>query len=255
MTMPKPARDLALRLGADPRRTPGPVRLTQSGELRLSVGSQPWLNFDARHCMATSSCSFRWHARLWPFGWLSATHALQAGKGQHDVTALGTLPLLRGVPGLALTRAAIVQYLADLPYAPDAMLHNPALLWRVVDANRLSVSCGMGAMRVDVIFALDADGRVASAQAENPAQGATALLLPAPCHSQFFDYRREHGRWVPFATQGAWGVKGETLPCRRSNIDSWELTAAPRYFRPVWSSPLRTKAAAPHRFEEQRHEI
>ena len=103
MSLPKPVRDLALRLGAKEAGAAGQVVLTQEGQMKLALISSRWHSFTARQTLAVTSCAFWWHARFWPFGYLSVTDALQAGRGQLDVTALGLIPLLRSAPSVTLT--------------------------------------------------------------------------------------------------------------------------------------------------------
>jgi len=102
MTLPNEVRALALRLGADPSRVTGHSVLRQTGEMKLSLASQRWHRFSARQTMAVTSCAFDWHAQFSPFGYLSLTDALKAGRGQLDVTALGLIPLVRSAPSVAL---------------------------------------------------------------------------------------------------------------------------------------------------------
>ena len=227
MSLPKPVRDLALRLGAKEADAAGQVVLTQEGQMKLALISSRWHSFTARQTLAVTSCAFWWHARFWPFGYLSVTDALQAGRGQLDVTALGLIPLLRSAPSVALTKGEMQRYLAELPFAPDAMLHNRALSWRVIDENRIAVSCGPAAMQTEVTFALNADGRVASASADDRPRSTTAPYLPTPWRAELSDYRLIQGRWVPFAGQVAWAIDGVEVPYWRGVLSGWTLSTPP----------------------------
>lgn len=227
MTLPHAVRDLALRLGANETGVAGPTVLTQAGEMKLSLTSRRWHAFTARQTMAVTSCGFSWHARFWPLGYLSVTDALQAGRGQLDVTVLGLFPVMRCKPSVALTKGEMQRYLAELPYAPDAMLHNRALSWRVEDANQIAVSCGPAAMQTEVVFALDADGRVASATAADRPRSMTAPHLPTPWRGEFSDYRLIQDRWVPFAAQVAWVIDGVEVPYWRGVLSSWTMALPP----------------------------
>lgn len=235
MTLPKAVRDLALRLGADPTRVVGQVQLTQSGEMKLSLDAQTWLPFSAQQTMSVTNCAFSWRARFWPLGYLSVIDALHTGKGRLDVTALGFIPLVRTKPSAALTKAEMLRYLAELPFAPDAILHNPALSWHAVDANQLAVSCGTGAMRSEVVFALDANGRVASASASDRPRSATAPHLPTPWRGAFSDYRHQHGRWIPFSGQVAWVIDGVENLYWRGSLTRWAMSAPAPFAGPVWA--------------------
>jgi hypothetical protein len=227
MTLPSEVHDLALRLGAKESGGAGQTVLRQKGAMKLSLTSDRWHSFTARQTMAVTSCAFDWHARFWPFGYLSVTDALHAGRGQLDVTALGVIPLVRGAPSVALTKGEMLRYLAELPFAPDAILHNRALGWRVIDANQIAVSCGPAAMQTEVVFALNADGRVASASARDRPRSIKPPYLPTPWRGEFSDYRHQQGRWVPFAGQVSWVIDGIEVPYWRGVLTHWAMASPP----------------------------
>lgn len=239
MTLPEDVRGLALRLGANETRVAGQSLLTQTGEVKLSPDSDRWYAFSARQTMAVTACAFQWRARIRPIGYLTVTDALQAGKGQSDVTALGVVPWVRRPASVALTKIEMIRYLAELPYAPDAMLHNRALGWRVLDTNRIAVSAGPAAMQIEVIFALDVDGRVASATAQDRPRSTQTPYLPTPWSIEFSDYRLQHGRWVPFAGQAAWRIDGVQTPCWRGMLSGWSMSSPP-FAAPVKAAASRT---------------
>jgi len=223
MTLPGAVRELALRLGADPSRAVGPVTLTQEGQMKLRSDTDGWLPFTAWQTMSVTHCAFSWHARFWPFGYLQVVDALAAGKGRMDVTLLGLIPVVRARPTAALTKGELIRYLAELPFAPDAMLHNRALDWREEDGNRLVVGTGTGGFRAEVVLSLDPDGRVASVHAADRPRSATPPTLPTPWHGCYSDYRQRQGRWVPFAGQVAWQIDGQDNLYWRGTLTGWSL--------------------------------
>lgn len=225
--LPREVRDLALRLGADPARVAGQSIFRQDGEMKLSLNSSAWHRFSACQTIAVTSCAFDWQAQFRPFGYLSVTDALKSGKGQLDVTALGMIPLVRSAPSVALTKAEMLRYLAELPFAPDAMLHNRALSWRVIGTDELAVSCGPTAMQTEVILKLNPDGRVASATAQDRPRSTKAPYLPTRWHGVFSDYRHQYGRWVPFAAAVSWIIDGQDVPYWRGRLSNWAMPSAP----------------------------
>jgi osmotically-inducible protein OsmY len=248
MTLPRPVRDLALRLGANETVVAGQTELTQEGEMKLSVTSRHWHSLTARQTIAVTSCTFSWQARFWPFGYLSVTDALQAGRGRLDVTALCVIPVMRSERSVALTKGELQRYMAELPFAPDAILHNRALGWRVVDANQIAVSCGPAAMQTEVVFALDADGRVASATVPGLPHSVTAAHLPTSWFSEFSDYRLIQGRWVPFSGQVACVIDGVEVPYWRGGAyqlgNGSAARCRPRTLFPfAWSAIMNTDPA------------
>lgn len=224
MTLPTAARDLALRLCASHTRCADHVTLAQSGNMKLRLDTDGWLPFKASQTLQITTCAFSWRARFWPLGYLTVIDALVAGEGRMDVTVLGIFPLVRARSSAALTKGELQRYLAELPYAPDAMLHNPVLEWRVLDRTRLAVATRIGAVRAEVVFSLDPDGRIGSVRAEDRPRSVTAPTLPTPWEGEFTDYRHCQGRWVPFAAQVAWVIDGQQNLYWRGTLTNWSMT-------------------------------
>lgn len=231
MTHPQSVRDLAVRLGADPSGGISQVHFRQSGQMKLSLTSERWRTFNAEQTMSVLSCAFLWRARFRPLGYLCVVDALEFGKGRLDVSAFGILPVLRTRPTAALTKAERLRYLAELPFAPDAMLTNPALSWREVDADHLVVSCGTGPMRAEVTFELNTEGRVAGVSATDRPRSATSPTLPTPWIGAFSDYRQIAGRWVPGSGQVAWVIGGTPIWYWRGTVHDWSIGIKPEMVR------------------------
>lgn len=224
MTLPASLRDLAQRLGADPVPRFDGITLRQRGEMTLSLRSNRWMPFTAQQHVSTKTCAFSWRARFWPLGFLTVIDALKEGRGRLDVTAFGLIPLVRAPHSQALTKGELLRYLAELPFAPDAMLHNPFLQWRAIDATHLAVSAGQGSARAEVIFTLNADGRVGEVFAADRPRSVTPPHLPTPWHGNLSDYRWHNDRWLPFAGQIAWVINGQEVPYWRGTLTEWATT-------------------------------
>jgi len=224
--IPAEVRDLARRLGADPEPGARMVALTQTGQMRLNLSSDRWLAFTARQTIALTSCDFDWQARFLPFGLLAVADALQDGKGRLDATALGFVPVLRSMPGPALARGELMRYLAELAYAPDAILHNRHLRWRVENAETLHVGAGSGGDAAEVRLSLGADGRIASIFASDRPRSARPPILPTPWQGGFSDYRQREGRWIPYSGQIGWQIDGVELLYWRGQLTDWGLREA-----------------------------
>lgn len=161
--LPLAVRELAVRLGANPGADIREVQLTQTGRMKTDLNATVWLPFTANQKISTHACAFDWLAHAGPLGVISARDALAAGEGSLDVTALGFIPVARAEHSPALVRGELMRYLAELPLAPDAILHNRELRWREVSPGRLAVSAGSGDTAGEVHLSLDGDGRVAVA--------------------------------------------------------------------------------------------
>jgi hypothetical protein len=63
---------------------------------------------------------------------MELVHGIAEGrhKTEADVRALGLIPIVRAERTPALQRGQLMRYLAELAWAPDAILHNTELRWR-----------------------------------------------------------------------------------------------------------------------------
>ncbi|MDP1908890.1 MAG: hypothetical protein Q8K85_11365, partial [Hyphomicrobium sp.] len=150
--LPPAVYELALRLGADPKAGPHEVRLTQAGRMKTALEATSWMKFTATQTMSLRDCAFDWRARFGPFGAIAARDALAAGEGRLDVTALGFIPIARATPSVALLRGELMRYLAEIAWAPDAILHNTELNWRSEGPGALVVSAGVGEAACEVVL-------------------------------------------------------------------------------------------------------
>ncbi|NDC58414.1 MAG: hypothetical protein EBZ50_06245 [Alphaproteobacteria bacterium] len=220
--LPAAAYDLALRLGADPNFEVRNVRLTQTGRMKTKLDAASWMSFTAKQTIATRLCALDWFAHLGPFGLVSARDALDAGEGRLDVTALGFIPIARTPHTAALVKGELMRYLAEIPWAPDAILRNAALRWREVGPDTLAVSAGSGDSACEVALSLDSDGRIAATFAPDRPRSAIAPNLPTPWRGRFSDYRRHRDRWIPFAGEVGWEIEGKEIVYWQGQITHWD---------------------------------
>ncbi len=216
--------ELALRLGVNPSDGPISVNLTQTGRMKAKIDAESWMAFTATQSISTRTCAFDWRARAGPLGIISGRDALENGEGRFDITALGFIPLARAAHSAALVRGELIRYLAELPWAPDAMLLNPELRWRKDGADGFVVGAGVGAgdTAVEVALSLDTNGRIAGAFASDRPRSAVAPFLPTPWRGRFSDYRQHEGRWLPFAGEVGWEIDGAERVYWQGRIESWE---------------------------------
>jgi hypothetical protein len=222
--LPAAVYDLAMRLGVKPSDQRSSVRLTQTGRMKRKLGVESWMKFTATQTISTRACEFDWRARAGPFGAVSANDALQNGGARFDIIALGFIPIARAEHSSALIRGELMRYLAEIAWAPDAILLNTELRWREDAPDRLAVSAGSGDRAAEVMLGLDNEGRIASAFAPDRPRSATLPVLPTPWRGRFSDYRLHGTVWLPFAGEVAWEIDAKPEAYWQGRIEHWQAS-------------------------------
>jgi len=220
--LPAAVYDLAIRLGVKPDDNRSSVRLTQTGRMKRNLDTPSWMAFTAVQTIASDGCEFDWLAKFGPFGMVSARDALEHGEGRLDIMALGFIPIAGAKHTPALVRGELMRYVAELAWAPDAILGNAALRWRVEGPATLAVSAGAGPTASEVMLNLDSHGRIAGAYAPDRPRSVAASFLLTPWRGQFSDYRLHEKRWIPFAGEVAWEIDGESKTYWQGRLQRWE---------------------------------
>lgn len=196
--------------------------MRQTGVMRTDA-AHPWMAFRARQTMTIDRIGFVWRARTGPLGCVSVTDALEDRGPRLSVTALGVVPLVRVVADDKLIKGELLRYLAELPYCPDAILHNHGLRWEAPDADVLRVTGAHSGVSARIEFTLNADGFITSAYAPDRPRLEGKTSVEGPWRCTLGDYRPHQGRRLPFAAQAAWIIDGEETPVWRGRIDDWTL--------------------------------
>ncbi|RYZ12158.1 MAG: hypothetical protein EON61_08990 [Alphaproteobacteria bacterium] len=223
--LPAAVYDLALRLGANTR-AGRDVALMQTGRMRQDPASG-WMKFSARQTISSHACAFEWRARTGPLGMVSIRDALSGGEGALDVRVLGFIKIAHRDPSPALTRGELMRYLAEVAWAPDAILFNTALRWRSDGPDRLMVGAGAGDAEAEVTLTLDSDGRIASVFAADRPRGVKDTFTPTPWQGRFTDYRQRQGFWLPFSGEVSWAIGASTFVYWEGRIEEWEARKIP----------------------------
>ena len=223
--LPPAVYDLALRLGANTH-AGRDVALRQTGRMRQDPASG-WMKFTARQFISSYTCAFEWCASTGPFGMVSVRDALSGGQGALDVRTLGFIKIAHMSPSPALTRGELMRYLAEVAWAPDAILFNTALRWRSDGPDRLIVGAGAGDAAAEVTLTLDGDGRIASVFAADRPRGVKDTFTLTPWQGRFTDYRQHKGFWLPFSGEVSWTIGASTFVYWEGRIEGWEARKIP----------------------------
>lgn len=206
--LPPLVRDFALRSGGQVAAGQLALVLTQNADLRLRRGGL-FQRYQARQIVAVGEAGFVWQARrrFGPLSWLLVTDALVAGQGRLEARLFGALPVAKA-SGVEVTLAEAFRYLAELPWAPDAILGNPEVEWRVIAPDEVEARLNTRVGTARVVFGFDAAGDIVTMQArQRPATDPSGRPVRYDWRGQFGDYCQVGQRRLP-----AYGEVGYVYP-------------------------------------------
>lgn len=141
------------------------------------------------------------------------------GQGLLEARLFGSVPVAR-VTGAEVSKGELMRYLAELAWAPHAMLRNARLRWREIDAATVEVSAdsASGPARVRLVFE---DGDITGIEADDRPRMVGSRPIPTPWRGRFFDYRRLDAWRVPTCAEVSWILEGQLCPVWRGKVTSY----------------------------------
>jgi uncharacterized protein DUF6544 len=197
------------------------VRLSQTGDMRANPGDH-WRTFTATQTIAVREPGFLWLARMriLPCVFADILDGLTDGNALLEVRLFGSIRLARSA-GPDVARGEVMRYLAELPWAPWAMVQNRHLSWREIDANTIEVSAPSpgGPAKVRLIFE---NGDVAGIEADDRPRSVSGRTIPTRWQGRFFDYRQIGGCRIPTRAVVSWLLDDGPFDCWRGIIIQFE---------------------------------
>ncbi len=194
--IPEIVRDFALKAGAVDKNSPLSVFFYQLCDMRMNPGDD-WMNLRAEQVIGIQKLGFVWYAeqKRSLFVTMRVVDAFVDGRGALKVRALGSLPIA-DMSGPGADEAELMRYLAELPWAPDAMLHNPQLRWRRLDDKTVEVEAGQGGVLAKVRLYFDESGDIVEMQADARGRSEGTEVVPRPWRGYYSDYRKIEGEFA-----------------------------------------------------------
>lgn len=228
-TSPGPRQDLppeilalAKRLGARSDNPPPFIILEQSGLMWREPGQKP-MGFTAVQTISQRAPDFLWKARFSPLGYLSVIDyhvGLEAGL---EARLGSAVKVMHSVDSAAVRRGELMRYLAEIAFAPDAILMNRELDWTVKDEKTFVLGSGKAQDRAEVTLHLGTDGLIESMEASSrPAQEGNRFI-ERPWGGRFWDYQQIGGRSIAGQAEVYWMIDDKEFIYWRGKLTNWTL--------------------------------
>lgn len=196
--LPPMVAEFARRSGAEPGSGLRVATFSQDGELRLKKGGA-FAPTVAWQIIALGRAGFLWDARqsIGPVQHLRVVDALVGSEGVLDARLFGSVPVAR-MSGRDLALGEAYRYLAELPWAPDAILGNPDLVWRMTGADTAEVRLATKAGTARVSFQFDRGGDIVGMTAsDRPVRDPSGRVTTLDWQGRFGDYKDIGPRRLP----------------------------------------------------------
>ncbi len=220
--IPQAVHELAARLGVGKHKTARRAMFNQTGHLRASHESG-WMPFKARQWICLSQCDFRWLCKTGPLFTLRIEDSLINAKAVGKMSLLGVIPLGTAQSSPSIIKAQLMRYLAELPWAPDAILHNSALRWTVDADGKLGVGLTIGDVSGSVTFELNDEGFLESVSGIRP-RAHKGAFIDTPWRGIFSNYQQAAGRNIPMAGEVGWSILGAYHRVWKGELSDWHLS-------------------------------
>ena len=196
------------------------VRFTQVGDMQLKPGR--WLSFRAEQEMAFDRVDFAWRAdfRAAPLVSLRVHDWYHAGAGGLVARLFGLVPVVRA-SGAAVARGEAIRYLAELAWAPQALVLNNALEWREVDESTVEVATLVGREHVAVMLHFDSAGDIVGASTEARPRMVGKQAIDTPWSGVFGEYREIDGVRIPTTAEVSWLLADGPFTYFRCTVTAW----------------------------------
>jgi Family of unknown function (DUF6544) len=220
--LPDRVHDYLARVLPEGGATPSRVRLTQEGTIQRKVDGNP-LPFHAVEEIDVHEVAFSWEAGVRLSKILPRLHVVDrfaGGKGFFRATMLG-VPVSRGV-GEETSIGEAMRYLAELPWAPYAML-NPQLHWHVIDESIVEVETRVGSETASIAIRFNEAGDVIAAFGHRPHREGKRFE-PRSWVGLYSDYQELGGVRIPTRGEVHWTLPDGPFRYFRGTITGVELS-------------------------------
>jgi hypothetical protein len=198
------------------------VRIAQLGDMWLKPGGRA-MRFEATQSIAAERVGFSWQARF-PLLGPCSLHVVDDyadGDGKLEVRLFG-LPLQRQ-RGIETVTGEALRYLAELPFAPLAIVLNDQLEWRGVDERSAEVAATVAGRRLAVTLEVNDDGDIIRSSTEMRLLKLGREWVSRPWGGVFGEYETLGGTRIPTTGEAYWELPEGRYVYWRATVTSTQV--------------------------------
>jgi len=221
--LPGPIASFVRRAAPSRQRAPVAIRIRQRGEMRFSPQGK-WQALTAVQVVAVHEPGFVWRAscRMAPLMTAQVIDSYVRGEGRLEARLFRWVQVAHA-DGPETAKSELMRYLAELPWAPDAIRYNRLLRWRSVDDRTFEVSADSVGGEARVRLMLDEQGDIVGMRADDRPRIERGKAVPGKWFGVFSDYQELSGYRIPARGEVGWDLKAGQFVYWRGEIVAFEV--------------------------------
>jgi hypothetical protein len=243
--LPAPVQRFLARNLHDGAPHPSCLRTREAGRVRQRPG-QPWTEFVAESYTVAGTPALLWFARLRPLPlvWVDARTLYLRGRGYETTRLLSSIRAIDSQDD-ATRSAVLIQYLAELPLVPGALLPADDRGWQPVDEHAARFELRDGELRVAGVFEFDELGNIVRFVSEDrPYRGPLTSQPGSPARwvVRYSEHRSFNELELPTRIDVEWQLGEQTFAYLEKTLEAIEHDI-PRRFGASESKPRNDAAS------------
>ncbi len=224
-TLPEPVQRYLSGVMTGGRRRIRAARLSSAGTFRQITSGSPaapdsgWFAFTATQTFTVDPPAFVWAAtmNMRPFVKVYVRDTYMDGHASMQGSALGLVPVVNAAGAPELTAGALMRYLAEAPWVPDALQPSARLRWSPIDATHARATLTDAGTTVSVVFEFSSSGDIVGVAAQRHRATDRGYEI-SPWEGRFWQHEVRGGIRIPTRGEIAWTLDAVSQPYWRGEI-------------------------------------
>ena len=198
------------------------VELSQKGVFKMSP-SDTEMVFEAHQKISLSSPSFSWVAKIIKSGVpIIICDRLIDNQGELQARLFGSLSVAKA-SGSELLRGELLRYLAEVPWYPLAILNQPEVRWKTIDATTVSGEIEINNTIARIEYYFDENGLIERIFSPDRGRMIGSEVIPTPWEGSFSKYKEIKGLLIPTHGEVSWFLPGGKFTYFKGDIVKYKI--------------------------------